>query len=393
MLMTDVLLTALLATALPLQTQEKFDFAKVDGNTITIDFDQTEGTPLSDFSRFAQTIVDVPLDFDERDMTGSLLSTHGSKVLNKAEFWHYFQAVLKSRDFVVVPYGNVLTPNRPSSGPDTGFFALRRSSGGAGGGARPGYIKSMAPVVTVEQLESFKYDPGIVLTTSFALKHVNVQEAANMLQTYFTDPMLESVRAVTNSNSLVATGFAQTLFGIHELLRLVDVGPDQGTQELKRIALKHAVADEIRPIVINMIAAEHNHATPRGAPANLPASLQESPPTVESDPRTNSLLIMASTSMQERIARIVGQLDLQVGSSGDTIVRSLENAVATDLASTLNEWAHSTGSQDVSVVADAGSNALLITASKERLSALLKLVDKLDVVSRLPAQVDTEDED
>lgn len=385
MFTSTLFLAALLSTTPSIPTQESFDFVSIEGNQITIEFDDRDGTPLADFIGFARTVVDVPLDYDERDVQGILLTISGHKTVRKDDFWHYFQAVLRSRDFLLVPYGNVLAPGRPASGPDTGFFAIRRSSGGVGGGAKPGYIKSQAPVVSPEELKNFRHDAGIVLTTSFVLKHVNCGEAANMLQTYFTDPMLESVRVVSDSNSLVATGFAPTLNGIHALLQLIDVEPARHVQELKRIVLRNAVAEEIRPIVLSMLAGEATLARPhQGKPAGrMPAPNEQEPmPVVESDQRTNSLLVMATQRMHDRISLLVEQLDLEVISTSDTIVLPLKNAVAAELAGTLNVWARSTYAQGISVVADAASNAVLITASEKQLPRLLKLVKKLDVQKR-----------
>lgn len=401
-------LTALgLASALLLPGfQEQADpapaFVQVQGDSLEISFDAVNGTSLADFVAFAETLSEVPLDYDTRDFEGIVIRSPGTRVLPKTEFWSYFQAVLKSRDFLLVPYGNISVLNRDDDGPNSGFYAVRSSSQGGGSrGSRPGYIKSQAPVVTPEQLDAFRHDPGIVLTTSFSLKNVNVQEAANMLQTYFTDPMFESVRAVSNSNTLVATGFAQTLHGIKQLIALIDVEPAQLRPTFSRIKLQHAVANEIKPIVESMIAADFSDGNARGPQRaqHLPATLHEPLPRVEVDQRTNALLVLAAEKSQQRIGDFVRALDIQIDSQGegDTRVVHLKNAIAEDLASTLREWAQSLAprpavaagragrpepSERISVVADAASNSLLVTASRTRHEQLDKLIGELDVRKR-----------
>ncbi|MFH0946721.1 MAG: secretin N-terminal domain-containing protein, partial [Planctomycetota bacterium] len=377
-----------------------------EDNNYLIQFDEIDGTPLDDFLSLCEELTGLQLNYSTVDTKDVRLRFVGRKTLPKEQFWAYFQAVLKAYDFVVVPYGNIGAPGRPKEGPETGFFAIRKSTGGVAG-AKPGYIKSMAPVVTAEQLESYKYDPGIVLTTSFTLRYINVQEAANMLQTYFTDPMLESIRAVSNSNSLVATGFAQTLYGISGLLKLIDTKPDEYTPRFAKIELEHAVAEEIQPIVTELIDAERGVATragggagrgvPAGGASTLPASLQEPDPQVSVDPRTNSLLIIAASGSLDKIVNYIRLLDIEVDPRGDTHVYRLKNSAAKELEEILTEWAQNSGAgsggggaqaggaggagarggtleQPTTVVADESSNSLVITASKSRYAQILEIV-------------------
>lgn len=388
----------------------------VEGDEMTIGFDEVEGTPLDQFIKLCEKTTGLQLNYDTNDTKDVRLRFLGKKRLPRDQFWSYFQAVLKAYDFLVVPYGNVAAPGRPQEGPETGFFAIRKAQASGGGvGTRPGYIKSLAPVVTADQLESFKYDPGIVLTTSFTLKYVNVQEAANMLQTYFTDPMMESVRAVSNSNSLVATGYAQTLYAIRGLLTLIDTKPDEYSPRFAKIELQHAVAEEIQPIVKELIDAERGVARPGGggggggraaAAANLPATMQEPEPQVSADPRSNSLLVIAASQSLDKIVNYIRMLDVEVDPRGDTHVYRLKNSSAKDLEEILTEWAQNAGTgssggggggggqagggggsrgtleQPITVVADESSNSLVITASKSRYAQILEIVKKLDTRRR-----------
>lgn len=405
-----VFVSALCATAPSVVAQDvQFDQAT---DTLQIQFDEVEGTPIKEFIKLAEQLTQHQFNYDDRDVAEVRIKMVGRKTIPTASFWSYFQAVLKSNDFVMVYYG-------PADGTNNfrapGFFAIRKATNQAG--AKPGYIKSQAPVVPVDKLEMFKNDPNIVLTTSFSLKYVPAQDAMNMLQTYFSDPLLESVRAVQQSNSLVITGYAQTLYGAKNLIELFDVKPNQYELKFAKIQLEFAVAEEIKPIVDQLIAAERGTASnrsggvPQGAPSGLPTSLQEQEPHIEADPRTNALYVMAAPGTLDRIIGWIRTLDVDVDPRGDTHVYRLKNSSAKELEDILNEWAQNSTQgangvggggagaanqgggaggfnqgrsleQPITVVADESSNSLIISASKSRYAQILEIVKKLDVRRR-----------
>ncbi len=387
------------------------DVTYPDEKTIALQFDEVEGTPLEDFISLCMIQTGLQFTYTGTEVKDVKLRFIGKKTLNRDQFWAYFQAVLTANDFVIVPYGNVPAPGRPTDGPDSGFFRITKSSG-AGTAAKPGFIKTRAPVVTPEQLASFRYDAGVVLTTSFSMKYVNAQEAMNMLQSYFTDPLLESVRAVTNSNSLVVTGYAQTLYGIKQLIDLIDVKPTEFEPKFAKVQLEFAVAEEIKPILDQLVAADRGQATnrpgtvPQANNSGLPANLQEPEPVIEADPRTNSLLVIAAQKSLDKIIHFIRTLDTEVDPRGDTHVYRLKNSAAKDLEEVLSDWAQNSGAgsssggtrsgangaaggagtagnsgsleQPITVVADEASNSLIITASKSRYAQILEIVKKLD---------------
>lgn len=380
-----------------------------DPESYSFQFDEIEGTPLDEFIKLGEQLTKIQMTFEPADTKEVKLRFLGKKRIDRKEFFSYFQAVLKSKDFVLVQYGNVRIPGRQETqgGPDNGYLAIRRSTGGIGGATKPGYIRSQAPVIGPDQLDEYRYDPGIVVTTSFLMRYVNAQEMVNMLQTYFSDPMIESVRAVAQSNALVATGYAQSLWGVKQLITLIDVEPTEFKPEFAKIDLEHAVAEELKAIVEQLIAADRGTATPgggrAGVPANtaLPANLQEPEPHVEADPRTNSLLVVAAEKSLIKITNFIRLLDVDVDPRGDTHVYRLKNSAAKDLEEILRDWADSvsqgssgTGSggaggaggagleQPIVVVADEASNSLIISASKSRYAQVLEIVKRLDVRRR-----------
>ncbi|MFG0317920.1 MAG: hypothetical protein ACF8XB_11650, partial [Planctomycetota bacterium JB042] len=229
-------------------------FLTILEHSVRLEFGDERGTTMAEFIEAAQEVLGKTFDYDRQADGHVLVRCKGTMDVPKHEFWSAFQTVLRAHDYVVVPYGRIAPPDGPPLDAETGLFAIRNLRGAQG--AKPGYVKSHAPVVRREDLARHADDLGLVVTTSFRLEHVHCQDATNMLQSYFTDPMLESVRAVSASNSIVATGFASTLIGIDRLLRQVDVAAPSSPRTLARIPLRHAVAREILPIVAGLAAAD-----------------------------------------------------------------------------------------------------------------------------------------
>ncbi len=348
-------------------------------HSIRLEFDDERGTTMAQFIEAAQEVLGKTFDYDRQTDGHVVVRCKGAMDVPKHEFWSAFQTVLRAHDYVVVPYGRIASPDGPPLDAETGLYAIRSLRSGQGG--KPGYVKSQAPVVPREELARHEDDTGLVFTTTFRLEHVHCQDATNMLQTYFTDPMLESIRAVVASNTIVATGFASTLNGIDRLLRQIDVAPPPSPRTLARIPLRHAVAREILPIVAGLAAVE-----PTGARAGAPPALVAPPPRIELDPRTNALLVLATADDLVRVRRTVEVLDVEIDEPGaattlaDTRVRALAHAPADELAGTLTRWARESGAAErIRFVPDVRTNSLLITCPADARDAVDALLAALDV--------------
>lgn len=340
-------------------------------NQITIQFDEIEGTPLEEFIKLAQQLLDVQLTFEPADTKDIKLRFIGPRSMPRDQFWPYFQAVIKSKDFVPVPYGSPKVPGRPVDGDGVGYFAIRRTTGGVGGATKPGYIRSLAPFVTSQQLQAFINDDGLVLTTSFQLENVNAQEMVNMLQTYYSDPMIESVRAVSGSNSLVATGYASRLVGVAAMLKEIDVPMPTLSRTMKRFPLAHAVADEIRPTIEAFLASEQLTVQNPQLPTNMVPN-----PVVRSDIRTNSLLVLGTTDQHTKVDAYVAEIDVPVAGPTTVSIIVLKYAVAQEVADLI----HNLGRNNtVRAVPDFRTNTLVLSAPQERAEELKAIITSLDV--------------
>src|SRR5258706_409095 len=115
-----------------------------------------------------------------------------------------------------------------------------------------------AQQVAVEEkdyLVTFDENPGLLVTTSISTKYLPAREAVTTLQLYFADSATEAIRNIEGTDTILMTGFANNLQGIVRLLKEIDKEPDDAYPNVVRRKLNHAVADEIQPVLKDLIDA------------------------------------------------------------------------------------------------------------------------------------------
>ncbi len=371
---------ALLAAAfvLPVQQAASSPLTVVDGDQITLQFDEVEGTPLVDFIFLCQELTGVQLTYSSAEVLDVRLRLIGERTMPRQKFWGYFQSVLKAHGFLLVLYGEA-EPGAPLSGPGAGFYAVRSVAPPMGRPDCP--WRGQSPFVPAAQLESMKDDCAIVVTTTFQLEHADAPGARdrvfNMLQAYFMQPSFESVRA-GGENTLVVTGCADMLCRVSQLIQELDVAPGAAQLCVERIALRHAVAAEIRPIVARLAGAEG-----ASGPGPVPQQgiLPRAAGGVEADERGNALIAAGPREFVERVRGLVTFLDVEVrGDPTETRVVPARHATAEEIAGVLRDWIkRGASTQGASVIPDARTNSLIISARSTDLDELIELVEKLDV--------------
>jgi hypothetical protein len=108
------------------------------------------------------------------------------------------------------------------------------------------------------------------------------------------------------------TGYASTLAGIQRLLKIIDQKPKNLEPQFLKRELKYAVADELRPLLKDLVTAYRSG--PQGRPGQPPPAqspLSEPEPEIIADGRTNSLLVAASEETLRRINSWIDQLDVE----------------------------------------------------------------------------------
>ena len=379
------------------------------GSNFIVTFDESEGTDLSEFITVYQRITGKVIHYEKKDIEGQKIFQLGTKVVPKDRFDIYFGAVLRNLDFLIVQFG-------PE---DAGFLALRKLGQQARGQQA---LKTQAQIVLPSELSKLADNPGLLATTSITTKYLPAREAVTTLQLYFADSATESIRNIEGTNTILMTGFANNLQGIVRLLGEIDKEPDDFYPKVTKRKLDHAVADEIQPVLKDLIDAymgtgrtsTGGQGGGRQRNTNVPGIEPE--PNVISEPRTNTLFVTAGPKTMEKILAWIDQLDIEVDPRGDTHVFRLRNSKAADMAEVLTSIVEgenrrrgggtsgrpgggpaggpggggtssgglsgsssSTGEQPVVIVADDQTNSLVITASKTRYAQLLEIIKKLDI--------------
>ena len=158
---------------------------------------------------------------------------------------------------------------------------------------------------------------------------------------------------------------------------------DQPLEQTLEIAqLKHASASEVVSI-INSLGLNPNRAT--GEPT-------ASTPIVIADQRTNSIILNAGSELLPRLRALIAHLDAPIAEmTGNTKVVYLHYAKAEILAPIISDMASAQTATEalaagddsppvlISVQAEPGTNALVITAPDAALQSMLAVIKQLDV--------------
>jgi general secretion pathway protein D len=221
-----------------------------------------------------------------------------------------------------------------------------------------------------------------IITQIIPLNYADVGEISQIIQ-----PLLASgshMAIYPRTNSIVIT---DTSFNIHHIAKVIqqlDVADSQ--RQVTTIGLKYASAKVLSEQIIRIMEKNKAIVSPSGRSQNV--SQTETDIKILPDTRTNSLIIVANAQDTQTIEALIESLDIQRPNRASNIhVVYLKNAQAEEAAKSLATAVANlkiTGAlestQDVQVSADAGTNALIITASAQDYEVIADIIEKLDIV-------------
>jgi general secretion pathway protein D len=187
-------------------------------------------------------------------------------------------------------------------------------------------------------------------------------------------PQYGHLAAHPGSNMLIISDRAANVNRMLRIIRRIDQSNDD---DIEMIRLEHASATEIVRVLTALTQA------PRADGVPVTTSLV-------SDARTNSILIGGDKSERLRLRALVAHLDTPLEEGGDTQVRYLNYADAEELSTKLqlhfSQQAAADGAApsantaaQISVWADAQTNAIVVNAPPKMMRSLMSIVDKLDI--------------
>lgn len=268
-----------------------------------------------------------------------------------------------------------------------------------------------------------------MVTQILQLRHIDAGELNDVLSK-LASPNAQFI-VYQPTNSLIVTELSSNLRKLKTLIAELDV--PGGQEELWVYQVLNADAADIASKITEIFEQEAAGSSPaagaRSRPRAAAANATKAPATASSatvgeseldakvgkviaDERTNRLLIVASRRSYRKIKSLIEKLDIAIPGDGQIHILQLNNAKASDLASTLSNLSNEARNQrqaqnrrapvrqarggaaaaaaggggdsaalfegEVSITADENTNALVITASLKDFLALKSVVDELD---------------
>ncbi len=337
------------------------------GNQVTLNF---AGAEIEAVARTMATITGRQVIVDPRVKGTIHLSTE--RAVAPAVAWNQFLAALRMQGFTVVD--------------SAGLYKVVPETD----------AKLQAGPVSVGSAPAAS---GQLVTQIFRLNHETANNLVPVLRPLISPN--NTININPGNNSLVITDYADNLQRIGRIIAALDIS---NATDLEIIALRHAIASDLAPIVTRLIESGAAAAAPQG---QADTSFKT---TILAESRSNALIVRAANPARAALVRsLIDRLDQPSSrdgsAAGNIHVVYLKNADAVKLAATLRAalgadarsasapagtaapaGANSAGASAAAgqsstggqIQADAATNALVITAPEPQYRQLRAVIDKLD---------------
>lgn len=284
-----------------------------------------------------------------------------AKPMSPQKLYEVFLSILQVNGFAAVPAGNIIK------------IVPEINARSDAQPVNPGVSADGDQMVT--EVVHLRYVPAAPLLT--VLRQIMPQQAA--LSVY------------PDSNSLVMTDRAGNIRRLKKILAKVDQ-PAVGDVEI--IRLKRASAQSVASTLKALFGASGSGAATKAGQAAGGNSFS-TVPAFAADDRTNSILISGNAVARAKMRAIILNLDTPETEYGNTRVFRLKYANAEDLVDVLKGIIKTSGGTSGSaaeksaagnpentrleITADKSLNALVVTASPNRMQAIESVISQLDV--------------
>jgi len=283
------------------------------------------------------------------------------------------------RNFIIDPRvnGNVTMLSSTPMSPDAfyeAFLSILEVYGFVA--INTGDITKILPNASARQYPGFLGTDGAaaddIVTQVIQVHNVGAAQLVPILRPLI--PQYGHLAAHPGSNMLIISDRALNVERMMRIIRRIDQSNDE---DIEIVPLSNASATEIVRVLNALTQA------PRSDGLAVTT-------TLVADSRTNSILIGGDKSERLRLRVLIAHLDTPLEDGGDTQVRYLRYADAEELATKLQQHftqraagdgaaLSANSGADVSVWADAQTNALVINAPPKMMRSLMGIVDKLDI--------------
>ncbi len=360
----------------------------VTGDTVGDPF-PAEGRELITAIDWAHRSTGRAFNFKEADLKGKKILITGMVSVPSSQVYEFWQSIFVMQGFAMIQMG-------PTGSDFVVVDPFQTSQ----------IIKQNARFVSVDELAKHQTKAGMVIMTTIPVRHVRAESLRAALTQVLPNRQNEIVQEVPSANSLLVLGFAPSVYAVYQICQAMDIPAASATLKFEIVSLENAVAEELQPIIADLISsqgAQGPNRVPRAPQEGLLPNQEKPEPKLIADGRTNSLVIYAVDSDMNEIKRLIAALDtkLQETTSNMRIYR-LKNTNADDMEQTLRDIlgqsrGRSTGTgirpsapgaggpttsnelgQEVTVVADPNTNSLIITCTRTRYEEIEPIIRELD---------------
>jgi general secretion pathway protein D len=309
--------------------------------TWTVNFKDSD---IQEVVKFVADVTGRTMVVDQR--VRGRVKVISAKPLNEAELLQLFRTVLEMNDFTMVDVEGVsrIIPLKDA-----------RSS----------------PIPVVNQGAA---DKGYI-TKVIQLKNIAAAKVLPVIRPLI--PQHSHLAAYDPSNAIVIADTAENIDRIIDLIERID---KSATPTTEIVELRYANATDMVQTLTNLDKADAQ---------NMPQNALR----LIADKRNNAVLVTGEDVQRQRIKLLIGKLDKPKAQTGNVRVVYLNYAKAKSVAETLTKVVQNMNkitpgggegqppqqSVAATVESDEDTNSLLITASGDTLSALMGVVERLDI--------------
>jgi general secretion pathway protein D len=251
-------------------------------------------------------------------------------------------------------------------------------------------------VLVMDEMSDWTETTADFVTMVVNLKFAEANSVRGALQNLVTRNA-GVVNPIPGINSLIIADYSYNIRRLAQIIRLMDQPPR--SPRLEVINIDHIDAEELVTSLNNLLAARQQLVQTAG-PRRQGSPEDETLVRVEVAPYINAIMVTGYDSGIELVRELVGKLDIEIPgatTTGRIHYYQCKNVLASNLAALLNELLGAgvptiqpvapgqpgivggTGVNVPVIVADEGTNSLIIIATPNDYTSMLRIMDKLDV--------------
>lgn len=370
-----------------------------DGEYIWLRFSEVEGQQLryDQLIKLCQKLTNknFTIDNDNSAVKTRLQNPvvlYGPKRIRKADFYSFFQTLMKINGLVCVTQG---------AGE---LSVIMITADKISGTAVNPEVTANTMLVEPDQAAEFADQPGTYIATVVKLDYVDPGGISVALGKLLGANAQNTVQALTTDNALMIQGYGPVVASTVRFVRYLDVKPDIETAVFRKVRLEEASAEELAELLTEIVddlsmvgnSAGRNINTRNTRNNNQTTGQDPIETRILANTRDNSLIITASQENLDTLLKLIAELDTRVDVPESNLhLYELQHIPVADLEDNLKEFLQAADEaeqeaqqtsgnaiarrdQDIVVAIQENTNSLMVSATRTKWAELKLLLDRLD---------------